>query len=63
MMYPVYDTAVTLHLTIFTIAFIVSSLVIIGALSIAIDYIEDRKGRYNELHWGTRSGVKWQNVS
>lgn len=45
MMYPVYDTAVTLHLIIFTIAFIVSSLVIIGALSIAIDYIKDRKGR------------------
>jgi hypothetical protein len=44
-MYPVYDTAVTLHLIIFTIAFIVSSLVIIGALSIAIDYIEDGKGR------------------
>lgn len=45
MMYAVYDTAVTLQLIIFAIAFIVSSLVIIGALSIAIDYVENRKGR------------------
>lgn len=45
MMYPVYDAAVTLQLIIFTIAFIVNSLVIIGVLSIAIDYIKNRKGR------------------
>lgn len=45
MMYPVYNTAVTLELIIFTIVFIVISLVIIGALSIAIGYIEDRKDR------------------
>lgn len=45
MMYPVYNTTVTLGLIIFTIVFIVISLVIIGALSIVIDYIEDRKGR------------------
>lgn len=45
MMYPVYNTAVTLELIVFTIAFIVISLVIIGALSIAIDYVENRKGR------------------
>ena len=44
MMYPVYDTAVTLHLIIFTIVFIVNLLVIIGALNIAIDYIDSRKG-------------------
>ena len=43
MMYPVYDTAVTFGLIIFTIVFIVNLLVIIGALNIAIDYIKNRK--------------------
>ena len=43
MMYPVYDTAVTLYLIIFTIVFIVNLLVIIGVLNIAIDYIKNRK--------------------